>query len=251
MHPEKPYDPGPRGVDRGNKLELMSFFRFKNLLLIRLKRLLARLPFLPVFVNWMGCLAGMTGTDEERAALTNLQDLALVLCASPPSRGEKGTVVVFGQGRVDFVVLESFLVQCFRKAGYRPVVLTGLSPLVQRAYEAVGVKKIEYLSKYCIAPPLGLAQRLIGGVEDFPEFVNMRLNDIRVGKYTASTVMRKTRMGYLPLEEPDVRAKVLRQLETSIAYVEGARKLVQDFGRGVLRCIYPEWHSMLYLECSA
>jgi len=206
----------------------MSIFPLKNQFMIRVKRFASRMPFLPFLLNLLEFVAGRAGSEEERAALTGLQAgaPALFAPASPPAG--MGTVVVFGQGKVDFVILESFLLKCFAMASYRILVLSGVSPVVRRAYEACRVDRIEYLSRYCIAPPLGSAQRLLDGVTDFPQLVNMSLEGIRVGKYTASTVMRKTRMGHLPLDDSEVRNEVLRQLETSIAYARGAQKLIDD-----------------------
>ncbi len=140
--------------------------------------------------------------------------------------GSRGTVVVCGWSLFEHVLAESVIRKAFELADFNVHVLSEPTPANRAVYAAMGVTGLEPFSLYCPAPDRCRARVLLDGVSSFAELINLKWGGVAVGKYVSSTLMRQTRKGSLDLGDPALRERVVDGLAASIAFVEGAERMV-------------------------
>lgn len=140
--------------------------------------------------------------------------------------GNAGTAVVFGWSQFEHILAESVVRKSLEQANFRVHVLSDPAAGNQAIYKAMGVPSIETFLRYCPLPNRREAAALLSGVHSFEDLIGLRVNGVTVGKYVSSTLMRRTRLGYLDMENPDILEWAEAGLAASIAYARGAERLI-------------------------
>lgn len=148
--------------------------------------------------------------------------------------GSRGTAVVLGWERFEHVLAESVIRKAFELADCRVHVITEPTPASRAVYAAMGVAGLEAFARYCPVPDWRRASALLGDVSSFAELIELKWGGVTVGKYVSSSLMRQTRRGSLDLGDPALRARIVDGLAASIAYVEGAERMLAQLSPAAL-----------------
>ena len=140
--------------------------------------------------------------------------------------GNAGAVVIFGWSKFEHILAESVIRKAFELANFRVHVLSDPTVASRAIYKAMGVPSIEAFLRYCPLPDFKEAVRIMSGIHSFEDLIGLRVEGVAVGKYVSSTLMRRTRVGYLNLANPEIKKWAKEGLATSIAYVRGAKTLI-------------------------
>jgi hypothetical protein len=139
------------------------------------------------------------------------------------------TVLVFATPGVANAVLSLPILAGFRKAGYRPIILTSDPWPMRRFYKFFGFSDIHSFALYFCDPLDQMAANRMQGIETLREFLDLELDGVRIGKYSGSTLLRKTRQGSLDLKEPRTRKLATSSLAESLGAVEMGKRLIEAF----------------------
>lgn len=148
--------------------------------------------------------------------------------------GSAGTAVIFGWSQFEHILAESVIRKALELANFRVHVLSDPAAGSQAIYKAVGVPSIETFLRYCPLPDRREAAVLLSGIHSFEDLINLKVRGVTVGKYVSSTLMRRTRQGYLDIKNPDTLGWAEAGLAVSIAYVRGAERLIAELKPKVL-----------------
>jgi len=174
----------------------------------------------------------LTGSPEkmnkERQSLAQWKKMASSLFTKPLATAT-GKVLVIGQSNVESVILESFVLKAFEAAGLEPIVLSGPGSMVKEAYQAEKIDKRFIFQSFCPMPKLRAAKKVAQKIETFEHLIEFKHKGIGVGKFVASTMMRMLRQGNIPVDQPQIRSLMTSRLADSIAFAEGAFKMIEQF----------------------
>lgn len=148
--------------------------------------------------------------------------------------GSAGTAVVFGWSQFEHILAESVVRKALEQANFRVHVLSDPAAGNQAIYKAMGVPFIETFLRYCPLPDRREAAALMSGIRSFEDLIGLQVEGVTVGKYVSSTLMRRTRLGYLDMENPDILEWTEFGLAVSIAYARGAERLIADLNPQVM-----------------
>lgn len=137
-----------------------------------------------------------------------------------------GKVLFMGQSIIDFIPLDMIMLKSFELAGYEPFVLASENKYLRKAYKLLGVYSAHHFQQYCPEPQYDLASKILSSILDFNDLLNLKYKGVCIGKYAASSMMRKTRKGYIDLEDETVRQDVAMKMADSIAFTEGSFELI-------------------------
>ncbi len=116
-----------------------------------------------------------------------------------------GKVLVVSLGMVDVVRVELALIKAFEAAGYVPCVVMDYDPDLVQYYKAAGISNIQFWDDYGYPDASRWAHSALDKVHTSADLLALQLNQIRVGKYAASTVLRYFRLGELNIKSPEIR----------------------------------------------
>jgi hypothetical protein len=142
--------------------------------------------------------------------------------------GSAGTAVVFGWSQFEHILAESVVRKALERANFRVHVLSEPAVANLTMYKAVGVPFIESFFRYCPLPDRREAAALLSEIRSFEDLISLKVRGVTVGKYVSSTLMRRTRQGYLDMGNPDTLRWTETGLAASIAYVRGAERLIAE-----------------------
>jgi hypothetical protein len=194
-----------------------------------LKLALRRYPAAHMFLHGIRWLLNPSYRRQHRALLDELAQFRIQsgdILTEGLGDGRRGTAIVLGWSRFEHVLAESVIRKAFELADYRVHVLTEPTPANRVVYAAMGVTGLEPFSRYCPSPDRRRARAIMDGVSSFAELIDLKWGGVAVGKYVSSTLMRQTRNGSLDLGDPALRERVVDGLAASMAFVEGAERMV-------------------------
>ena len=139
------------------------------------------------------------------------------------------TVLVFATSGVANAVLSLPILLGFRKAGYRPIILTSDPWPMRRFYKFFGFFDIHSFALYFCEPLDQMAADHMQGIETLRDFLDLELDGVRIGKYAGSTLLRKSRQGSLDVNEPRTRKLAASSLAESLGAVEMGNRLIEAF----------------------
>jgi len=142
--------------------------------------------------------------------------------------GAAGTSVFFGWSSFELALAESVVRKAFELAGYDVRVLSEPNPVNRKVYAELGVDEIQSFQCYCPREDHAEAARVLDSVTDFQAFVSYEFEGVAVGKYVASTLMRRTRQGSIDVRSPELRDRLTVGLATSISAVRGALRMIDE-----------------------
>ncbi|ODS23489.1 hypothetical protein AB835_08630 [Candidatus Endobugula sertula] len=166
--------------------------------------------------------------------LTAWQEYAGKIMSTPLSDQQRGTAVIFGWSQFEQILAESIVRKSLELGQYRIKVLTSPTPFVQAAYAAMGVNDVEAFHSYCPIINQKEADSLVKTVTNFQDLIELEYDEVKIGKYISSTLMRRTRQGSLDLNNPTVKSQITSLLGQSIASIKGAQALVAKVDPQVL-----------------
>lgn len=194
-----------------------------------LKRVLRRYPAAHSFLHGVRWLLRPDCRRQHRALLKELEQFRICsgdVLAENLGNGSRGTAIVLGWSRFEHVLAESVIRKAFELADYQVKVLTEPTPANRAVYAVMGVTGLETFSRYCPLPDHGRAGAILNDVSSFAELIDLKRGGVAVGKYVSSTLMRQTRNGSLDLSDPMLRARVVDGLAESMAFVQGAERMI-------------------------
>lgn len=169
--------------------------------------------------------------QRHRTLLSQLTQLNSQGCSAlitPLGDGDRGKVVFLGWSSLEHVIAESVVRKSFELAGFRPHVLADPTPAIRSIYATVGVNFIESFARYCPLPDRRQATKLLSTIKNFSELIELVWDDVTVGKYVSSSLMRQKRKGSLDLNDLNVRKQIIDGLASSISYAIGARRIISE-----------------------
>jgi len=156
------------------------------------------------------------------------------LCECPQTR----RALLVGQTSPDFALFQLPLIAGLRASGHRiAAVLPAPSPAMARLYAALGVEEFVYTEDFLRRAVPGEALAAIEAVATLDDALALRHRGCAVGKYALSTLMRRTRRGDIPLDDPATAAAFRAYARRSVAYAEAQTRLVAA-ARPDLVCFY-------------
>ncbi|MDZ4253702.1 MAG: hypothetical protein U1A72_14130 [Sulfuritalea sp.] len=194
-----------------------------------LKRVLRRYPAAHSFLHGVRWLLRPDYRRQHRVLLKELEQFRIQsgdILSENLGNGSRGTAIVMGWSRFEQVLAESVIRKAFELADYRVHVVAEPTPAIRAVYGVMGVTGLETFSRYCPLPDHRRAGAVLDGVSSFAELIDLKWGGVAVGKYVSSTLMRQTRNGSLDLGDPMLRERVVDGLAESMAFVEGAERMI-------------------------
>jgi hypothetical protein len=135
-------------------------------------------------------------------------------------------------GALNVVKLELGLLKGLELAGFLPVVLLDRDPWLARYFQLAGVKRLLYWDQFLTHVRRAAVVEAMSRWKTFHDLLTFEWEGSRVGRFTASTVLRTLRVGALDVQSPPIKAVLLNHLMTGVSYAGAAR--------GILRCVRPQ-----------
>lgn len=202
-----------------------------------LKLLARQFAFTHQLVHWLRLMVNSRYRREHQQLLEELAVWRLQsgdAFAHPLSDGGKGAAVIFGWSRFEHVLSETAVRKGFEHAGYRIHVLTDPTPEARAIYKVFGCEEVEAFLRYCPLPNRGQAAKLLSKASSFADLVALEWRSVTIGKYASSSLMRQTRKGALDLDDPGLRSRIIEGLAASMAFVEGANRMIDSLDPGAV-----------------
>ncbi len=196
---------------------------------LKLKVVLRRYPAAHSFLHITRWLLKPAYRRQHRALLEEMAQFRSRsgdILAENLGDGSSGTAIVLGWSFFGHVLAESVIRKAFELADYRVHVLMEPTPACLAVYGAMGISELEPFSRYCSSPNRQRAAVVLSGISSFAELIDLRWGGVAVGKYASSTLMRQMRRGSLDLSNPILRDRIIDGLADSMAYVEGAERMI-------------------------
>jgi len=148
------------------------------------------------------------------------------------------TALIVGYDTPKLAALQLPLMIGLRLAGYRIVVLLparrGASADFYRSIGAETILAMEEVTRPAPTAALASAKRRCGSPE---ELLSLQHSEVAIGRFVASTVMRRQRVGSVDPRRPELREAVDRAIAASIAAVEWSKQVIERFAPDVV-CFY-------------
>ncbi len=143
--------------------------------------------------------------------------------------GSAGVAIFFGWSQFEHIMAETVVRKGFDRANYRIKVMTEPMPATRAIYNVLGVEALESFQRYCPVPDKNEAASILQNLgEDIP-LTDIIFEGISIGKYTASTLMRRRRLGSVDRHDPEIIDEVIALLASSVAAVRGAKAMLEKF----------------------
>jgi hypothetical protein len=169
--------------------------------------------------------------DERRALAESLPSVehAFGDAAAAAARDAPRTVLVPGWNTVRHVLLQAPVLGGFLAAGYEPVVMLYSRERVPvRLYRALGVRRFVWFDRFDHRAAPALAASLLEGVADVEALIELEHDGVRVGRYAAATLLRRTRRSSLDLGDPATHTAVERALLETLDHTTAIRRILAD-----------------------
>jgi len=166
------------------------------------------------------------------------RDLGRQYASGIRNRATSRCVLVVGLGDVSAITFQAPLLNAFRLAGYRPIVLSESSDTqLQKAYKQFGVDDFMFYEDRRTSGAHPELDRLAGEVRTAADLKALRYKEVPVGKYALSTAMRRMRVGDVNvtagLPDPFLR-EVLNQVVND---TDAALRIISSVKPDALLCL--------------
>jgi hypothetical protein len=171
----------------------------------------------------------LSGADKERLLkFKHVMERPLGNCS-------KGNVLVFGVVGLDLITQQSVVIKSYDKAGYNPVIICDWRSMA--IYKALGVRDFINLNRYLPISRVKMASSIIHSFSCQDELKEYFYGKINCGKYTLSTVMRKTRKGHISFNNNENIDKMITCLDRSLRNATAALKVLKVVSPKALLCL--------------
>jgi hypothetical protein len=148
------------------------------------------------------------------------------------------TALVVGYDTPKLAAMQLPLMASLRLAGHRAIVLLpaqrGASADFYRSIGADTILAVEEIARPAPAAVLAAAIQRCGGPG---ELLDLKYSGISIGRFVASTVMRRRRIGSVDPRRPELREAIDRAVAASISAVESAKRIFDRFAPDIV-CFY-------------
>ncbi len=139
---------------------------------------------------------------------------------------EKRALVVGGFSQT--VRTELGLIKGLEMAGFTPSVLTPPDPWLMRHYELAGVERLFWWDDFLSRPHVPSTGTISTDLSSLEDLLAIEHEGVRVGTFTASTALRRFRVGSLDFESAKIRGRLSQLVAASKTYVSAAQALIQE-----------------------
>ncbi len=145
-----------------------------------------------------------------------------------PQKGARGKALIFCSGTLELTKFELVLIKAVEMAGFIPVVILERNYWFAKYYQLAGAKETYFWDDYFSEGHGERAATAIEGIESLDDLITLEKDDVRVGRFVASTALRHLRVGSLDLRSSGVREKLIKFLENSFMYADAAQGIVKQ-----------------------
>ena len=136
-------------------------------------------------------------------------------------------VLIGSVGFIEGVPIELALVKGFEAAGYEPTIVASDDPWMRRYYRAAGIRRVGRWRGRQAPVTVAQAMAALERVTSFEALLALTWEGIRVGRFTASTALRRLRVGSLEVETWEGRRRLAPFLAEAMTAAAAAQRLIQ------------------------
>ncbi len=181
--------------------------------------------------RWARVAADPTFRHRHRAQRdeyeTFAHDYGAMLSERFSSEHNNATVLLVGGGFPAGAKFECGLIKALQAAGATPVVLTTNDPWVVKYYHLAGVRQMLFWED--VAEPLRLreAKRIVDAMTSTDALLAYERERVRVGRFAASSVLRRFRLGSIDFDQPELRQQVTYFLAVAMSAAVSATAILR------------------------
>ena len=182
--------------------------------------------------RWATVLVNSTVRGQEQARRGAFQEfkrshgMVLAHRLNVGGRTEKKALVV-SVGLVEAVGAEIGLLKGLELAGYSPVVLSPPDPWLVRHYRLAAGEEILFWDDFVGEPNTRRAEEITARMSSLGDVLELEWEQVRVGRFAASTALRSLRVGSLEFRSSHGRKNLIPFIASAMGYATAARALIQ------------------------
>lgn len=151
----------------------------------------------------------------------------LFLLERKPTKSDKPVALIVSNGSSKVAPIELALIQAFRLAGFRPIVVSNRNPWTLKYYRMGNVDQVVFWDEFTIPFDFRVSSEVIDRIHSIEDLLTYQFEGARVGRFSASTSLRFLRVGRLDLAQPEVRQQLIQSLALARSYSVAAREIVE------------------------
>lgn len=172
--------------------------------------------------------------------------------ATDPSESHlpKKRVLIVSIGMLGITV-ELTLIKAFQLAGYEPVILSDPDVWALRYYRLLGNLLIIDWDEFFKEDGGFPAEEMMNSINSMEDLVTCHFGNVWVGKYAASSALRRLRVGTLDPRHSEIRSVVREYLGRAIRYAQAAEAIVESVKPDLVLSVDPGYtpRGELYDAC--
>jgi hypothetical protein len=138
------------------------------------------------------------------------------------------TALVVSIGFPEGIPVELALIKGLELAGFAPTVVAPRDRWITKYYKLAGVQNLVYWDDYLDPMDLTQAESILAELNSIGSLLAIQSGGARVGRFCASTTLRKLRTGGIDFESPRVRQEVALHLASALNYASAAERIVRE-----------------------
>lgn len=197
------------------------------------KFLLAKAGLLPVFRRARRTALALVSTSFRREQSTIRREAREYKRRYGASLGQRlgagghKRAVILNVPTMAGVAVDSFMAKSLEKAGFRSTIITSPDSWVNQYLSQVEGVKLKVWDDFVNPGDMGRAQAMMAPVESSDQLLAIEYEGARIGRFAASSVLRKLRVGSLDFQSAKVRKSLVRHLNKGISYTRTARSILE------------------------
>lgn len=140
--------------------------------------------------------------------------------------------VLFLGFSTEYTKVEAVFFRLLESLGYEVTVLVQYNPYAKRIYRLFGVKNVLFPESYYQHKSLKIyskeSKKILGQCGRFKDLIDFQIDNIRVGEYAASSLMRAMRASSIDLKDRNTFEEAKRILQQSLRSIDMAKTLLND-----------------------
>ena len=195
-------------------------------------------PWLLGLTFWVRYALSPSFRHQFRSDITAYRKLRLEIgdnFRASAANKDADCALLFGFGRIGSCLLEKAMATGFELAGYSPVIIAPRFWYALKAYKLLGLGNVISTADYQTFLSDGKVDGILSQIETCSDLLNFVDDGVKVGKYAASTSMRRLRKsGVLDLQDSETHQVVREQLKLSLEAAECGRQMFQRFNPKIM-----------------
>ncbi len=195
-------------------------------------------PWVSGVTFWARYVLSSSFRRQFKSEITAFRRLRLEIgdkfCASAAEK-DADYALLFGFGKIGSCLLEKAMATGFELAGYRPVIIAPRFWYARKAYKLLGLGNVISTADFATSVSEDKVDDIFGQIETSEELLNFVDDGVKVGKFAASTSMRRLRKsGTLDLQDRETRQIVRQQLKLSLEAAACGRQMFQRYNPKIM-----------------